>query len=304
MGLIETGLVIGLVQGGTYGLIALGLVLVYKGSRVLNFAQAEIGGMSLFIAAILSGDRTFPYWLGALCAIGTALVVGLGFERFAVRRMAHAPRLSVAVATIGLFTLLLFSELYAFGPTPHFLPAPISGLGVRIADVQVSPTQMLTFGVIAALALGLTAFLRFTDFGLGVLAAAQDPTAARLVGVPLKRVSMFTWGAAAVLSAIAALLIEPTITTITPGAIGEPLLIGGLAAALLGGLDSLPGAFLGGVVVGVVVNEVKFYGESVIPWLGTIPRLEDAVLFLIVIGVLLLRPRGMLGSAVMRAEMA
>jgi branched-chain amino acid transport system permease protein len=304
LNLLLTGLVIGLVQGGLYGLIALGIVLVYKGSRVLNFAQAEIGNLALYVAALLSGDRRYPYWIGAVCAIGFALAVGLLFERLVVRRMVNAPRLSVAVATIGLFTFLLFLEFYAFGPTAKYLAPPISGKGIRIADVQVSPTQMLSFAVIAALALGLTAFLRFTDFGLGVRAAAQDSTAVRLVGVPLRRVSMFTWGAAAVLSAVAALLIQPTITTITPGSIGEPLLIGGLAAALLGGLDSLPGAFLGGVVVGVVINEVQFWVVAEIPWLVNVLRIQDIVLFAIVMAVLLLRPRGLLGSAAARAEMA
>ena len=299
-----SALVIGIVKGGTYGLIALGIVLVYRGSRVLNFAQAEIGGMSLYTAALLSGDRNYPYWVGALACIGTALAIGLAFEFLVVRRMVQAPRLSIAVATIGLFTFLLYFEVYAFGPTAHYIAPPIGGDGIRLAGVQVSPTQMVSFGVIAALALGLTAFLRFTDFGLGVLAAAQDSTAVRLVGISLRRVSMFTWGAAAVLSAIAALCIQPTITTINPGTIGEPLLIGGIAAALLGGLDSLSGALLGGLVVGVVATEVELWVPSVIPWLDNVPVIQVVVLFLIVIGVLLVRPRGLLGTLNARAEMA
>jgi branched-chain amino acid transport system permease protein len=291
-------LIVGLVQGGTYGLIAVGLVLVYKGSRVLNFAQAEIGTATLYIATILVTDRHLPYWVGALTSIAAALLVGLLFERLVVRRMTGASRLSIAVGTIGLFSLLLASELYFFGPSPHYLQPPIAGLGVQLAGVYVSPTQLLTFGIIAAVALGLAAFLRFTDFGLGVLAAAQDATAVRLVGVPLSRVSMFTWGTGAVLSALAALLIEPTITTITPGAIGEPLFIGGLAAALLGGLTSLPGAFAGGIVVGVVSTEVKFEVT------GGPPGLSALVLFGIVLLVLLLRPQGLLGRLSTRAEMS
>ncbi len=291
-------LIIGLVQGGTYGLIALGLVLAYRGSRVLNFAQAEIGTASLFIAWIVSGAWHKPYWMGALAAIAAALVIGLVFERLVVRPMANAPRLSVAVATIGLFGLLVALEAYLNGPTPRYLPVPIGGLGPQIAGVYVSWTQLLTFGVIGVIAAGLTLFLRYTDFGLGVMAASEDPTAARLVGVPLSRVSMFTWGAAAVLGALAALLIEPTITLIAPNGIGIRLFIGGLAAALLGGMTSLVGAFVGGLVVGVLTAEAAYLAPQGFNGAFTV------VLFVIVMAVLLLRPQGLLGKAAARAETA
>jgi branched-chain amino acid transport system permease protein len=291
-------LVIGLVQGGTYGLIALGLVLAYRGSRVLNFAQAEIGTASLFIAWIVSGAWHKPYWMGALAAIGAALLIGLVFERLVVRPMADAPRLSVAVATIGLFGLLVALEAYLNGPTPRYLPVPIGGLGPQIAGVYVSWTQLLTFAIIAVIAAGLTLFLRYTDFGLGVMAASEDSTAARLVGVPLSRVSMFTWGAAAVLSALAALLIEPTITLIAPNGIGIRLFICGLAAALLGGMTSLVGAFIGGLVVGVLTAEAAYLAPQGFNGAFTV------VLFVIVMAVLLLRPQGLLGKAAARAETA
>src|SRR5258708_23766905 len=168
--------------------------------------------------------------------------------------MAAAARLTVAVATIGLFGFLVAAESYLNGPTPRYLPPPIRGLGPQIAGVYVSWTQILTFGVIAVVAGGLTVFLRRTDFGLGVLASAQDATAARLVGIPPRAVSMFTWGAASVLSALAALLIEPTITLIAPNTIGPQLFIGGLAAALLGGLTSLRRAPVGGLLGGVLTS--------------------------------------------------
>ena len=292
---VLNGLVLGLVQGGTYGLIALGLVLVFKGSRVLNFAQAEMGTASLYVAVTLT-EHGFPYWIAALAAIAAAVAGGLLFERLVVRRMTDAPRLAVAVGTIGLFTLLLYGEIYFFGPSAHYLAPPITGLGLHIGGVYVSPTQLLSFGIIAVVCLALAAFLRYTDFGLGVLAAAQDSTAVRLVGVPLARVSMFTWGIAGALGALAALLIEPTITNLTPGAIGEQLFIGGLAAALLGGLTSLPGALLGGVVVGIVSNEVQLNTSTGISGLNAL------ILFGIVLLVLVVRPQGILGRLTARAE--
>jgi branched-chain amino acid transport system permease protein len=291
-------LVIGLVQGGTYALIALGIVLAYRGARVINFAQAEIGTASLFIAWIVSGHWHQPYWMGALAAIATALAIGLLFERLVVRRLEHAPRLTVAVGTVGLLVLLIALEVYLNGPTPRYLPPPIRGLGVQIAGFYVSPTQFLSFGLIALIGTALVVFLRYTDFGLAVGAAAQDASAARLVGLPLARISMFTWGAAAVLSAIAALLIEPTITLIAPNGIGLQLFISGLAAALLGGLGSLSGAFVGGLVVGVLTSEASF----LVP--GSVPGAFTVVLFVVVIGVLLVRPQGLLGSAATRTEAA
>lgn len=292
---VLNGIILGLVQGGTYGLIALGLVLVFKGSRVLNFAQAEMGTAALYITVTLT-EHGMPYWVGALSALAAAVLGGLLFERLVVRRMTDAPRLAIAVGTIGLFSLLLYAEIYFFGPSAHYLAPPIAGQGLHLAGVYVSPTQMLSFGIIALVALGLAAFLRYTDFGLGVLAAAQDPTAVRLVGVPLARVSMFTWGMAGALGALAALLIEPTITNLTPGAIGEPLFIGGLAAALLGGLTSLPGAFLGGIVVGIVSNEIQLNTNTGLSGLNAL------ILFAIVMAVLLLRPQGILGKIGLRAE--
>jgi branched-chain amino acid transport system permease protein len=189
-------------------------------------------------------------------------------------------------------------EAYLNGPTPRYLPVPIGGLGPQIAGVYVSWTQLLTFAVIAVIAAGLTLFLRYTDFGLGVMAASEDATAARLVGVPLSRVSMFTWGAAAVLSALAALLIEPTITLIAPNGIGIRLFIGGLAAALLGGMTSLVGAFVGGLVVGVLTAEAAYLAPQGFNGAFTV------VLFVIVMAVLLLRPQGLLGKAAARAETA
>jgi branched-chain amino acid transport system permease protein len=294
---VISALIIGLVQGGTYALIALGLVLCYRGTRVLNFAQAEIGAAGLFIAWIVVGAWHRPYWMGALAAIVFAVAVGLGFERLVVRPMGAASRLTVAVGTIGLFGFLVAAEAYLNGPTPRFLPPPIGG-SVEIAGVAVSSTQILTFGVIAVIAGGLTTFLRRTDFGLGVLASAQDATAARLVGIPQAMVSMFTWGVSAALSALAALLIAPTITYFGPNAIGPQLFIGGLAAALLGGLTSLSGAIVGGLVVGVLSSEATQLAPNGVAGVYTV------VLFAIVVGVLLIRPQGLLGRAPARAESA
>lgn len=284
-------LVIGLVTGGIYGLLALGIVLVYRGSRVLNFAQGEIGTLALYVSWKISVDKGKPFWLGALAAVLAAVGVGLLFERLVVRRMVDGSRLSVAVGTVGLLLFLIAVEFQAFGPGPRPPAKPISGKGVSLAGVNVSPTQMLALVVVAALGGGLALLLRRTDFGLGVLAAADDPVAVRLVGVRLAHVSAFTWGVGAALSAVAALLIAPTVGVFTPGFASE-MFVKALAAALVGGLVSLPGAFVGGLVVGLIeAGALKVFADS------SLPGINILSVFVLIVAVLLFRPQGIFGRA-------
>ncbi|HEX9682641.1 MAG TPA: branched-chain amino acid ABC transporter permease [Acidimicrobiales bacterium] len=252
----EQMLLIGVLNGVIYGLMALGIALVYRGTRTINFAQGELGTLSLFAAWWLSTDLGLPWFIGALGALALAGGVGVGFERVVVRSMVQASRSTVTVATIGLLTLLLAFELKFFGASPRHVDAPIGGRGIEIFDVFVSPTQMLSFVVLAGSAIGLGAALRRTDFGLGVLAAAQDPDATRLVGVPLARVTAFVWGLGAVLAAVAALLNEPTIGTFAPG-FATLLFVKAIIAAVVGGLSNLNGAVVGGIVVGVVEQAIN-----------------------------------------------
>ncbi|HYI44133.1 MAG TPA: branched-chain amino acid ABC transporter permease [Actinomycetota bacterium] len=284
-------LITGLATGGIYALLAVGIVLVFKGSRVLNFAQGEMGTFGLFIAFWLIERQNLPWIVGALGAIVVVAGIGFAFERIVVRNMGDAPRLSVAVATIGLLLLLFALELKIFGPSPQILPGPISGLGIKVAGFFVSPTQILALLTAIGLGIALATFLKRTDFGLGVLAASQDPGATRLVGVPLARVSAFTWALAGGVSAMAALLIEPTVGIFAAGFM-TGLFVRGLAAALIGGLTSLPGAFVGGVVVGIVEAFIQQrYVQSTFPGIGSV-----AVMVVIVL-VLLVRPQGLWGKA-------
>jgi branched-chain amino acid transport system permease protein len=283
-------IVLGLISGSIYALIAAGITLVFKGSRVLNFAQAEVGTLTLYVTYWVSSKHHQPWVLGALASIVAAVAIGLLFERIVIRPMLTAPRLTVAVATIGLFSFCLAVELGLFAGSVYLIPPPIAHGGVRLAGVYVSASQWLALGVVAVIAAALAAFLRFTDFGLAVQASADDPVAAQLMGTPRGRISAFTWGTAGALSAIAVLLIEPTVGVLTPGAFAG-LFIGGLTAALVGGLTSLPGAFVGGLVVGIAEAEVKAHIVT-----SAIPSVQTTAMLVIVLAVLLLRPQGLLGS--------
>jgi len=284
-------LISGLANGGVYALLAVGIVLVYKGSRVLNFAQGEMGTFGLFIAFWAIDKNGLPWPVGAALAIVAVALIGYLFERIVVRNMGEASRLTVAVATIGLLLLLFALELKIFGPSPQLLPPPITGLGIQVAGFFVSPTQILALLTAAGLGLALAAFLKKTDFGLGVLAASQDPSATRLVGVRLSRVSSFTWALAGGVSAVAALLIAPTIGIFAAGFM-TGLFVRALAAALLGGLTSLPGAFIGGVAVGVIEAVVaQRFVQS------TFPGIQSVAVMAVIVLVLIVRPRGILGKA-------
>ena len=259
-------LVLGLISGGIYALFALGVVLVFRGTGVLSFAQGEIGTAALFLAAYLVTDRGWPWGLGALAALAFAIAIGASFEFLIVRRMVGGDPVSVAVATVGLGLFLLSSEFYLFGETPKQLAGPFAG-GFTLAGVRVTPTQVLALVLALALGFGLQAVLRRTDFGLGILAAAQDPTAVRLVGVPLSRITLTVWGAGAALACVAALLVEPTVGVFAPGYASE-LYVVGLAAAVVGGLTSLPGAFVGGITLGIAeAAATRYLGDAGIPGL-------------------------------------
>jgi branched-chain amino acid transport system permease protein len=284
-------LVVGLISGGIYGLFALGLVLVYKGSGALNFAQAQIGTFTIFVAQSIVVGHGKPYLVGAVCAVATAVAMGLTFERVAVWPLRARSRLTVTIATLALLSLLIALVLVIFGPLPRQLPPPIHGAGTRIAGVLVQPSQMLSLVFVLAIAVTLAAFLRYTDFGLAVVAAAQDQEAVRFSGIRLARISMFTWGTAAALSAIAALLVEPTIALISPIVYGV-LFIKALGAALIGGLESMPGAFVGGIVVGVGEATIRHATIS-----SNLAGLPELCIFGAILVTLLFRPQGLLGES-------
>ena len=280
-------LIAGLAAGGIYGILALGIVIVYRGSKVLNFAQAEMGTFGVYVAWWLIEEHGQPWVVGAAAGVVVVGALSYAFERFVVRQMTDAPRVTVAVATVGLLLFLIAAEIKIWGSSPQFLGPPIDGRAVRLLGYNVSWTQLLALLLATAVGLGLNAFLRRTDFGLGVLAAAQDPVATRMQGISYARVSAFTWVAAGVLGTLALLFIEPSIGSFYAGhfSVGaNAVFIPALAAALIGRLDNLSHAFLGGLAVGIVQQGVqRQFVDSTVPGIATV------AVFAIVIAALLLR---------------
>lgn len=283
-------IVVGLIAGTIYALLAAGITLVYKATRAVNFAQAEIGTLAIYATWWVSGKHHHAWWLGALAALVIGIGMSLVFERLVMRQLVTSSQITKTVATIGLLGLLTGLELRWFAGSAKIFPPPIKGHGTTIAGVAVSGTQILAVVVVAVIAAVLAVFLRRTRFGLAILASADDPVAAQLMGVPRAKVSAVTWAIAGALSVIACLFIEPTVGVLSPG-FASTLFIYGLTAALLGGLTSLPGAFAGGLLVGIAQAEVQTH--LLYP---QVPGPENLAMLVIVLVVLLARPQGLFGA--------
>lgn len=281
-------LLAGITDGAAIGLVALGFVIVYKATRVLNFGQAEIGTTAIYVEANLVGLGV-PVIFAILAAVVFAAALGVGTERL-LRPLANAPRLTVTVATLGITTILIAFQITRFKIDPRVAPELISGNLFTLANVDVAYGRVLAILVTVGLGAALYTFFKRSLFGLGVMAVAQDQTALRLQGLPLNRVSAFVWAAGAGVSALAGMIIAPTIGTFQPGFMTTTFVAPALAAALVGGLTSLPGAFVGGMVVGVSQNITKSYiGQSV-------PGAEFLMVFALMVLVLLVKPNGLLGA--------
>lgn len=283
-------IVLGLIDGVVYGLLATGLVLVYKGARVFNFAQAEFGTVAAFLAYGMIHNAHMPYWVGDVLAVVAVGALGFVLERLIVRRMFNAPRVTLLVATAGIALALIQLEIILVGANAVPLPPAIRGLGISVLGLIITPQQLLTFVVLVGLGLVMGYFFSRTDLGLAVLATSQEPVATELVGIGTRRMSSFIWTMAAVLGAIGGILIGGG-GSIYPSFMTTTYLLGAFTAAVVGGIDSLPGAFLGGVLIGLTRDLGGYFLPS------TLPGGPNVLVFGVLVLVLLIRPRGILGAA-------
>jgi branched-chain amino acid transport system permease protein len=288
----KESLVIGIISGAAYGLVALGIVLIYKSSGVFNFAQGEFGTVAIYTLYLL--DFHMPYGFALILALLAAVVMGILVERLVIRPLFDAPRVTLLVATAGVALLAIGIEIW-FGeamarPIDRALPTldRVSVLGIQISD-----QRLLLIGALIALAVLLALFFSRTNLGVAILGASQEPTATELVGISVKRLSTITWAIAALLGGLAGVLAVPETGSFGPGIITSGFLIAGFTAAVLGGMTSLPGAFLGGIIVGVV--EAVATSAAIF---DDIPGSPGTLLvFAVLLIVLIARPQGLLGKA-------
>ena len=279
--------VVGLLTGLTYGVLAVGLVLIYRATGVINFAHGEIGAFGAAVLALLVLDYRWNFFvaLAAVLVIGAA--IGAVVELGVIRRLFHAPRLILLVATIGVAQLMFFAQAILPGiENIARYPTPLDR-GIEIGDFLMRSEHFMVLAFVPACVAGLTLFLTRTPYGLAVRASSENGDAARLAGISVKRVSTLVWILAAVLATLSAVLLNPMRGVIVGGgfgALGPGLLLRALAAALIGRLTSLPMALAGGVAIGVAEALVLINVAS--------PGVADLVMFALVVGLVLKRRRG------------
>ncbi|HEU5298543.1 MAG TPA: branched-chain amino acid ABC transporter permease [bacterium] len=275
----------GLATGSLYALVALGIVLLYRTSRVLNFAHGDLATFGTFVAFAMI---TTAHWSFGLAAAGSLLVtavVGAAFFFLIIRPAKEATLLGKIVITLGLALVLQGATAVLWGTDTKTMPFPLSDIKVyRLGEVVISQISLGSFTVGLALMGGLYVLVQRTRVGLAMRAVSQDGVAAQVLGIPVRRILALTWGLASALGAAAGILLAP-VTLLDPYMMLDPFLKG-FAAAVLGGIDSMPGAALGGLLLGVIEALFGAYVSV---------KFKTTMAFLIIVAALVLRPEGLLG---------
>lgn len=281
---ILNGVFVGLV----YGLLAVGLVTIYRASRIINFAYGETGMLAAFVFfdLRLGFDRLGPdrgIVLPLVVAVVLGALIGAAMEWLIARPIRANPTLNGMVGTIAMSLLLLTFAIRRWGVEARATVPLLEGDGVRLFGLQVSPSQLLIGGVTIGVLAALGAVYRFTSFGLRLRVTAIDPYAAALSGVNTNRTAMLSWALAGALAAVSAVLIAPLVAMNV--LFMTALVLRGFAAALVGGLTSLVGAFVAGILLGV--------GEGIIAYQSPISGITDVVIALGLIALVVARPGGL-----------
>jgi branched-chain amino acid transport system permease protein len=276
----------GITSGAVYAAVALALVLIWRSTRIVNFAQGGMLMVTTFLAyTVVSHGGS--YWLALLVAVLSGLILGAVVERVLIRPVENRSPLDAVVVTFGLLVLLQGAAGMIFGGTPRSYPPGFAITGYRVGDHQLlfSPNDLWVILVVLAVMAALAVVFRRTSLGLRMRSAAFAPEVARLLGVRVGRMLTIGWALAAVVGAVAGVLIAPS-TFVSPSAF-DATLVFGFTAAVIGGLDSPPGAVVGGLVLGAVLSYVAGYLGSDIVTLASL---------VVLILVLMVRPSGLFGT--------
>jgi len=281
----------GIRDGAIYAGLALALVIIYRSTRAINFAQGEMATFTTFIAWSLM-NHGLSFWTAFPIVLAIAFAGGVALERLIIRPFENGPVVTLVIVTLGLAVLIngLTSVIWGGGSRPFHGP-----FSTRTIDVGGVPISVQDIGIVAvsfALVLLLALFFRFTKLGLGLRAAALNRSSSELVGVRVGWMLAFGWGLAAVLGAVAGMMVAPVLF-LDPNMM-QTVLLYAFAAAVLGGLDSPVGAVIGGLLLGVTITLLGRY----VGFVGQALRLPTALLLILL--VLLVRPAGLFGRVAVR----
>jgi ABC-type branched-subunit amino acid transport system ATPase component/ABC-type branched-subunit amino acid transport system permease subunit len=278
-------LTLGLITGMTYGILAVGLVLIYRSNRVINFAHGEIGAFGAALLGLAVVRWHVPYWLAFIAVLGVSAGVGATTEAVVIRRLRHAPKIMSVVATLGVAQfLLLFSVVINRGVSAgHNFPNPAGLPHFAIGVLQMTPAYFAMLFFTPLVVVALAVFLRRSRYGVGIRAAAANPDAAEMAGISSSRMSTLSWAIAGAVSAYTAVLLFPTRGFVSYETLGPSILMRALAAAVIARMTSLPIALGAGIAVGVLEETLLWN----VPQGGTV----EAVLFVAILIALLFQRR-------------
>ncbi|HEY7360718.1 MAG TPA: branched-chain amino acid ABC transporter permease [Streptosporangiaceae bacterium] len=280
----------GISFGMVYAAIALSLVLIWRGTRILNYSQGAMAMLTTYIAFTVI-SHTGSYWAGFAAALAAGLLLGAVIERTVIRPVENKPPLNAVVVTIGLLVFLEGLAGIVYGGQYRSFPPAFSITGLRAGSVSlgISRNDVFVAGAVLAAALGLAVLFRYTSAGLRLRAAAFNAYAARLLGVRVGRVLTLGWALAGLIGALAGVLVSPA-TFLYPASM-DSIFVLGFTAAVIGGLDSPVGAVVGGLILGVALNYVGGYlGSNLVPIFGLAA----------LIVILMIRPSGLFSAGASR----
>jgi branched-chain amino acid transport system permease protein len=275
----------GLAVGAIYGLVALGLGLGYKATEVMNFAHGDILMLAAFLAWGLVAGAGLSFWVALPCVVLLVMVLCYALEAGVMRRIVGQPQFAGILLTIGLGFMIRGLVSMTFGPESRTYETPWTGRTTRIAGIVISDLNLAIVATAVAVTAGLYAFLRRTDLGVAVEASAQNQLAAYLCGVRVKRLNSLVWALSGAVAAACGMLLAP-ISLVDLGL--WSVMLKAVAALVLGGLGSAPGAIAGGLLIGLVEQFAGVYLPD---------GFKDIMAYLVLIVVLVVRPHGLFGQA-------
>ena len=279
-------LLAGIALGCVYGLVALGFVLIYKATETVNFAQGDMMMLGAFFALTGGTIMGWPYWLTILFAVVSMALAGMLIERIVLRPVLGYPAFTVVMITIGVGYVLrgLVTMMPGWGTETFALATPFGDKVVKFGEVVLAVQEIAVIGMTAALCLVLYLFFRFSRIGVAMQATSQNQLAAYYMGIPVRRVNMLIWGLSAGVAAFAGILLAPfTFVHSNMGFIG----LKAFPAAVVGGFGSVPGAIVGGLIIGVVeALSGRYLPEG----------FKDVAAYVVVLIVLLVKPSGIFGE--------
>jgi branched-chain amino acid transport system permease protein len=276
----------GIAQGCIYGLIALGFVLIYKATETVSFAQGELMMLGAFAGLAGMTWLGLSFWVAAVCAIVLLALLGMLLERLVIRPILGQPAFSIVMLTIGIGYVArgIITMVPGIGTETHTLAVPYKDEIMRVGELVLNAEQLVVIGVTAVLCGALFALFRYSKLGIAMQASSQNQLAAYYMGIPVRRLNGLVWGLAASVAALAGLLLAPiTFVHANMGFIG----LKAFPAAVVGGFGSLPGAIVGGVLIGVVESLSGFYLPD---------GFKDTAAYIVVLLMLMVRPNGLFGE--------